>query len=577
LLLWLVALAAMAPWKAHGGGPLPPSSSSPEDLPRVILSRPPAGFTPTLAMSWQIGHEAASPTLAERLRLGLDFAVGMSIAGWFDVSAVLPLRLDFAGEPSGTVGGVRLGARLAIPGARRKPRATGGGIALLFAVDLPAAGGGDLPAAGGGDARPTYRPGFVFDEQLNRWLLLAINLGTAIRPATDAQPLDLRFTAAAAAIVSIVPDAGISAFTGIEGDAPIVPLASDGSQVRADLFLGARWLSQCGFGIALSGGAEVRDFGSTSFFTNLMLTWIPARSAEGRARRVPTEPSPIFNPGCPEESDNEAGDAGVEDGARPPAPEGAAVTTPGAGHLLAAPPPSRPSPLPRAKRSRVNQGSGTNNPCPPSMTVEQVAADVWAGALIALRTTAGDLRFDVKRTRARDLVWSKRKLFGKHTFDWNPALDHLAAVLDEDVDAWITKALSAAAAAHNEKDRGHQRDLLVDIAADVARIGRVMAGGRGPVNVGKAGEAAAGITGPKTRIYSSKFTTHYRVPDRLTDFTIEEVKNVLKLSNIRQLREYLDYARDTGRTFVLYVRPTTKLCKELQRLIGDGDIIRKFI
>jgi hypothetical protein len=103
----------------------------------------------------------------------------------------------------------------------------------------------------------------------------------------------------------------------------------------------------------------------------------------------------------------------------------------------------------------------------------------------------------------------------------------------------------------------------------------LMAGGRGPVDMGKAGEKAVGLTGKKERIKWEGFTTKtgYRVPDHVTRFGLEEVKNVLRLSNTRQLREYLAFAEATKRTFTLTVRTTTKLAKEILELERNHRII----
>jgi len=96
----------------------------------------------------------------------------------------------------------------------------------------------------------------------------------------------------------------------------------------------------------------------------------------------------------------------------------------------------------------------------------------------------------------------------------------------------------------------------------------LMAGGRGPVDKGKAGEAAAGITGPKTQHEWPDKSGRFIRPDRVTATTVEEVKNVERLSRTRQLVKYLDYAEHTHREFILRIPRTTKLSKKLQRLIN---------
>jgi hypothetical protein len=61
-----------------------------------------------------------------------------------------------------------------------------------------------------------------------------------------------------------------------------------------------------------------------------------------------------------------------------------------------------------------------------------------------------------------------------------------------------------------------------------------------------------------------------RIPDGLTPTTVSEVKNVGSLSYSQQLRDLAQYAQQTGRSFDLYVRPTTRLSGPLQRASGRG-------
>jgi len=54
-----------------------------------------------------------------------------------------------------------------------------------------------------------------------------------------------------------------------------------------------------------------------------------------------------------------------------------------------------------------------------------------------------------------------------------------------------------------------------------------------------------------------------RIPDGLTTEVLSEVKNVKSLSFTRQLRDFGDFAEQTGRRFDLYVRPRTRLSQPL--------------
>jgi hypothetical protein len=110
------------------------------------------------------------------------------------------------------------------------------------------------------------------------------------------------------------------------------------------------------------------------------------------------------------------------------------------------------------------------------------------------------------------------------------------------------------------------------VVAGVAVTTAFLRGGRGPNDVGKDGERRVGLTGPKERIPSLTGTAEYRVPDGLTQVTVEEVKNAAKLSINNQLRDFLLYAKATNRTFILYVRKNTKLVGDLKTWEARGYI-----
>ncbi|MCP4138526.1 MAG: hypothetical protein GY754_46640, partial [bacterium] len=96
--------------------------------------------------------------------------------------------------------------------------------------------------------------------------------------------------------------------------------------------------------------------------------------------------------------------------------------------------------------------------------------------------------------------------------------------------------------------------------------------------LGKAGEEAAGIYKNTKRIMKGTATgVNYRIPDGLTKKVVQEVKNVSRLSNTRQLRDYARFAKDTGRRFELFIRPTTKMSGPLLDAITNGDIFLRFL
>lgn len=92
--------------------------------------------------------------------------------------------------------------------------------------------------------------------------------------------------------------------------------------------------------------------------------------------------------------------------------------------------------------------------------------------------------------------------------------------------------------------------------------------------LGIAGEEAAGITGSKVAI---KVGSRTRIPDKLTELTIEEVKNVKYQSLTSQLKDFYQYSQDNGLKLVLHVRPAngTTLSKPLQALVDNGSILLK--
>lgn len=96
--------------------------------------------------------------------------------------------------------------------------------------------------------------------------------------------------------------------------------------------------------------------------------------------------------------------------------------------------------------------------------------------------------------------------------------------------------------------------------------------GAGPVRVGQAGEDAvrgAYNIGDKVPI---RVNGRGRIPDGLTPTTLSEVKNVGSSSYTRQIRDFEQYARDTGRTFDLFVRKGARLSGPLLDARAAGRI-----
>ena len=122
---------------------------------------------------------------------------------------------------------------------------------------------------------------------------------------------------------------------------------------------------------------------------------------------------------------------------------------------------------------------------------------------------------------------------------------------------------------------------LRGVAGAAARSGETVAGAatRAARQLGRAGEAAAGIVKNTERIASATGTAAYRVPDVLNHSAkiIGEVKNVGSLSYTSQLRDFAAYAAQNGYTFELTVRSTTQLSGALQQAVANGSIVLRFL
>jgi len=90
--------------------------------------------------------------------------------------------------------------------------------------------------------------------------------------------------------------------------------------------------------------------------------------------------------------------------------------------------------------------------------------------------------------------------------------------------------------------------------------------------LGREGERAAGVVGPKSGIL---INGRMRFPDEITPTTIKEVKNVGKQGWTSQLRDYADLARSEGKTFELWVRQNTQVSRNLRAAEIRGDVIIK--
>jgi RHS repeat-associated protein len=107
------------------------------------------------------------------------------------------------------------------------------------------------------------------------------------------------------------------------------------------------------------------------------------------------------------------------------------------------------------------------------------------------------------------------------------------------------------------------------------KIGETASGGiANSRELGILGEEAVGV-GSKTRIPSLTGTAKYRIPDILTETTLEEIKNVNHLSLTKQLKDFHLYSQQRGLQMILHTRFSTTFSGPLQNLIDNGSIIIK--
>jgi hypothetical protein len=121
-------------------------------------------------------------------------------------------------------------------------------------------------------------------------------------------------------------------------------------------------------------------------------------------------------------------------------------------------------------------------------------------------------------------------------------------------------------------------DWVADDLAPMLAAAMPIGGGTGFAReAGAAGETAVRASrniGPKIRILVNG---RIRYPDGLLADELNEVKNVLRIARTRQLRDYLSFSQQTGRTFVLWLRRNARLSRPLQAEIEAGRIIPKEI
>ena len=90
--------------------------------------------------------------------------------------------------------------------------------------------------------------------------------------------------------------------------------------------------------------------------------------------------------------------------------------------------------------------------------------------------------------------------------------------------------------------------------------------------------SATGSSEKNASRFSHLFPAKYRVPDELTPTMLREIKNVKELRMTPQIVDFLEYARDTDRIFVIVVRQGTQVADIVHDLENTGEIvIRRFL
>ncbi|MFZ5501067.1 MAG: putative toxin [Candidatus Micrarchaeota archaeon] len=125
------------------------------------------------------------------------------------------------------------------------------------------------------------------------------------------------------------------------------------------------------------------------------------------------------------------------------------------------------------------------------------------------------------------------------------------------------------------------KGVVVGTVAAQALLMYTPGGGAGKMRrvrqLGRLGEKAAGITGPKVGVRVPG-TTRMVFPDRyLVGRSVTEVKNVAYLYDCPQLRNYRIIAESEGIPFYLWIRRTTVLSRPLMELRDAGKITVRYI
>jgi hypothetical protein len=106
--------------------------------------------------------------------------------------------------------------------------------------------------------------------------------------------------------------------------------------------------------------------------------------------------------------------------------------------------------------------------------------------------------------------------------------------------------------------------------AKLSKLGGVI---RANKRAGDAFEAVLGIASRgKKAIPSMSGTAARRFPDELTEAVVREAKSGSHVKLTNQVQDFIDYAKDQGRQFILEIREAAKVDQKLLDLESAGEI-----
>lgn len=273
-------------------------------------------------------HSKALSVVGNRLQLDVMASVGL--LDWFELGVDMPLVLAQGGDnleaigtegfvQSFTPGDMRLTAKVAVPGLRRAPEASGLGAALTLGMGLPTG----LQEAFASDGETTWTAGLLMDYRFDSGILLALNTGLWLRPERQFAGVQWGNSATfgLGAEVPIIRGWGVTAVGMLSGSTPLEKLPDNPQQIPAELLVGLRWYSSSGLTFTFGGGGGCGcslTAPTLRFFSSII--WVPSVTKEYEAiARFKEPPKP---PPPPPPNPDPDGDSVIGEGDRCPAAAG---------------------------------------------------------------------------------------------------------------------------------------------------------------------------------------------------------------------------------------------------------------